>query len=52
MKKLTTRDQTTEFLLCTAHNGGITVAGLLSNETIRLTPKRMQLKSNAGFWQS
>lgn len=41
MKKLTTRDQTTEFLLYTAPNGGIKVEVLLSNETIWLTQKRM-----------
>jgi hypothetical protein len=52
MKKLTTRDQTTEFLLYTAPNGGIKVEVLLSHETIWLTQKRIHLKSNAGFWQS
>lgn len=41
MKKLTTRDQTTEFLLYTAPNGGIKVEVLLSNETIWLTQKRL-----------
>lgn len=41
MKKLTTRDQTTEFLLYTAPNGGIKVEVLLSHETIWLTQKRM-----------
>lgn len=41
MNKLTTRDQTTEFLLYTAPNGGIKVEVLLSNETIWLTQKRM-----------
>ncbi|PUE06918.1 cell filamentation protein Fic [Limnohabitans sp. T6-5] len=41
MKKLTTRDQTTEFLLYTAPNGGIKVEVLLNNETIWLTQKRM-----------
>ena len=41
MKKLTTRDQTTEFLLYTAPNGRIKVEVLLSNETIWLTQKRM-----------
>ena len=43
MKKhtLTTRDQTTEFLLYTAPNGSIKVEVLLSNETIWLTQKRM-----------
>jgi hypothetical protein len=41
MKKLTTRDQTTEFLLYTAPNGVIKVEVLLSNETIWLTQKRM-----------
>lgn len=41
MKKLTTRDQTTEFLLYTAPNGGVKVEVLLSNETIWLTQKRM-----------
>ena len=39
--KLTTRDQTTEFLLYTAPNGSIKVEVLLSNETIWLTQKRM-----------
>lgn len=41
VNKLTTRDQTTEFLLYTAPNGGIKVEVLLSNETIWLTQKRM-----------
>jgi hypothetical protein len=41
MKKLTTRDQTTEFLLYTSPNGGIKVEVLLSHETIWLTQKRM-----------
>lgn len=41
MKKLTTRDQTTEFLLYTAPSGAIKVEVLLSNETIWLTQKRM-----------
>jgi hypothetical protein len=41
MKKLSTRDQTTEFLLYTAPNGGIKVEVLLSHETIWLTQKRM-----------
>lgn len=41
MNKLTPRDQTTEFLLYTAPNGGIKVEVLLSNETIWLTQKRM-----------
>lgn len=41
MNKLTTRDQTTEFLLYTAPNGGIKVEVLLSHETIWLTQKRM-----------
>ena len=41
MKKLTTRDQTTEFLLYTAPNGGIKVEVRLSHETIWLTQKRM-----------
>lgn len=41
MKKLTTREQTTEFLLYTAPNGGIKVEVLLSHETIWLTQKRM-----------
>ena len=41
MNKLTTRDQTTEFLLYTAPNGAIKVEVLLSNETIWLTQKRM-----------
>ena len=41
MNKLTTRDQTTEFLLYTAPNGRIKVEVLLSNETIWLTQKRM-----------
>lgn len=41
MNKLTTRDQTTEFLLYTAPNGGIKVEVLLNNETIWLTQKRM-----------
>jgi hypothetical protein len=41
MKKLTTRDQNTEFLLYTAPNGGIRVEVLLSHETIWLTQKRM-----------
>ncbi len=40
MKKLTTRDQTTEFLLYTAPNGAIKVELLLSSETIWLTQKR------------
>ncbi len=38
---LTLRDQTTEFLLYTAPNGGIKVEVLLSNESIWLTQKRM-----------
>ena len=41
MNKLTTRDQTTEFLLYTAPNGAIKVEVLLNNETIWLTQKRM-----------
>ncbi|MCX7264035.1 MAG: hypothetical protein NT035_01240 [Burkholderiales bacterium] len=52
MKRLTTRDQTTEVLLYTAPNGGIKVEVLLSHETIWLTQKRIHLKSNYGFWQS
>jgi hypothetical protein len=38
---LTLRDQTTEFLLYTAPNGGIKVEVLLSNESIWLTQERM-----------
>jgi len=41
MNKLTTRDQTSEFLLYTAPNGAIKVEVLLSHETIWLTQKRM-----------
>lgn len=41
MNKLSTRDQTTEFLLYTVPNGSIKVEVLLSNETIWLTQKRM-----------
>lgn len=41
MNKLTTRDQTTEFLLYTVPNGSIKVEVLLNNETIWLTQKRM-----------
>lgn len=41
VNKLTTRDQTTEFLLYTAPSGAIKVEVLLSNETIWLTQKRM-----------
>ena len=52
MKRLTTRDQTTEVLLYTAPNGGIKVEVLLSHETIWLTQKRIHLKSNYGLWQS
>ena len=52
MKRLTTRDQTTEVLLYTAPNWGIKVEVLLSHETIWLTQKRIHLKSNYGFWQS
>jgi hypothetical protein len=48
MKKLTTRDQTTEFLLYTAPNGGIKVEVLLSNETIWLTQKRMAVLFGVG----
>jgi len=38
---LTTQDQTTEFLLYTAPNGGVKVEVLLNNETIWLTQDRM-----------
>jgi hypothetical protein len=41
MSKLTTGDQTTEFLLYTSPNGAIKVEVLLSHETIWLTQKRM-----------
>lgn len=39
--KLTTQDQTTEFLLYTAPNGDVKVEVLLNNETIWLTQDRM-----------
>ena len=40
-KKLSLRDQTTEFLLYTAPNGAVKVEVRLSNESIWLTQKRM-----------
>jgi hypothetical protein len=41
LNKLTTQDQTTEFLLYTAPNGSVKVEVLLNNETIWLTQDRM-----------
>lgn len=38
---LTSREQSTEFLLYTAHNGAVNVEVLLGNESIRLTQKPM-----------
>ncbi len=40
-KSLTTQDETTEFLLYTAPNGGVKVEVVLNNETIWLTQERM-----------
>ena len=40
-KRLSLQDQTTEFLLYTAPNGGIKVEVLLNNETLWLTQERM-----------
>ena len=40
-KRLSLQDQTTEFLLYTAPNGGIKVEVLLNNETLWLTQDRM-----------
>jgi len=41
MNELTIKDQTTEFLLYTAPNGGVKVEVVLNNETLWLTQKRM-----------
>lgn len=40
-KRLSTQDQTTEFLLYTAANGNVKVEVLLNNETLWLTQERM-----------
>ncbi len=41
MSELSLKDQTTEFLLYTAPNGGVKVEVVLNNETLWLTQKRM-----------
>jgi hypothetical protein len=41
MRNLSLKDQTTEFLLYTAHNGEVKVDVLLSNETLWLTQEQM-----------
>lgn len=41
MNELTLKDQTTEFLLYTAPNGGVKVEVVLNNETLWLTQERM-----------
>lgn len=41
MNELSLKDQTTEFLLYTAPNGGVKVEVVLNNETLWLTQKRM-----------